>query len=102
HFMQNIELKLRMNVPQEQHVRRAIGFRNLRTKRLEHVELGIQGMGFVQLVRVFTLPTKRRSWTPFQAGEIDPSAFEKRDVLLRKILSNHGNERHRGKEAGSC
>ncbi len=91
-----------MDVPQEQHVRSAIGLRNVRTKRFEHVELRIQSMGFVQLMRVFPLPTKRCSWTPFQTSKIDSSAFEKRDMLLREVFSNHGNKRHRGKEAGRC
>ena len=37
--------------------------------------------------------------TPLESGEIDVSAFEKREMLRGKVLAHHGNEVDRSKIA---
>ncbi len=60
-LLENFKLQFGINIGQKNVFGFAIGFRQLRMKGFENVEVGLQGLRFIQVVTITTLPAERLS-----------------------------------------
>ncbi len=98
--LQHLQLKVGIDVRQEDQLGLAVMIRQLRLEPLEHIELRLQRDRLVELVAVLAPPPERPSGGDGQALQIHPAALQKRAMGIRKILAHHRHHPGSGIVAG--
>ena len=93
-------MQIRVYIGQEKILRITVGLRQLRLKIHQHVQLGIKGLCFIQVIPVPTAPVERLTGNTLQSGGIDVALLQKSDMLFRKVFPYNRYQRHIGEKAG--
>ncbi len=92
HLAQHLLLKHRINVPEKDHLGGLIRRGKNGLEGLEHVQLGLQRMRFVELKAVFAPPPECFPIEGLKPGQVNLPRLKKPEMLLRKIPADHGNQ----------
>ncbi len=78
----------------------AIALGDFRLEGLEDVELGVHGVGFVEVVFVKSLPAEGLAGDALQALQIDGAVLEEIDMFGGEVLPGHRHYSHFREEGG--
>src|SRR5215212_156353 len=91
--MQDLQLQLRLDVREEQHVRVPLALVELRLEIGEDVELRVARFGDVQVIAVLAAPEKcLRAGDALKSVEIDVAPLKHRRVVLREVVADDRHE----------
>ena len=91
---QDVELKARVDVPEKDIFRATEWFRNLGPEVREDAEVGLEGLGDVQVVAIAPAPTERSSLGVFESREIDTALRQRLELLHGVITADDADELH--------
>ena len=97
---QDFQLEFRVYVGQENVFCLTIGFRELWMECLKNIQMGFQGMCFIEIITIATLPSESFTWTGLQARQVDATRRQELPRFIREIITDNRNQLHSGKEAG--
>jgi hypothetical protein len=95
HLFQNAELKLGIDVAEEEKTSRTEGVGQPRLKLGEHSEPGLQRLPALQIVGVFPLPAKALSRSALHTGPVNATRREPLQLVLGVILTDDSDYLHR-------
>jgi hypothetical protein len=95
HLAQHAELKLRIDVTQEDVLGGAEGLGNLGLEVGEHAEPGLQRLPALEIVAVLTLPSEALALRALHARPVDPARGERLELVHRIVASHHADHLHR-------
>ena len=87
-----------MNVGEEHHGAIAKRVRDHGAKRLEHIQVRVDGLTRVEVEAVLAAPTKGRTIDPLKTSQVDSAVGEDSHVLVLEILTHNTYQANIGKE----
>ena len=100
HLVEHEELKLGVDVAQEEELRVSVVLGKGGLEVGEDVQVGEQGVRLVHVLLVVALPAEGEAIGPLEAFDVDLAVAEKLDMLFREVGTDDADHVDRAEEAG--
>ena len=99
HLRANIALQHRIDVGQKEEITILVGRRHFGSKGLKDIQLGVEGLGLVQVLHVRAGPVEALARSVLQALRIHTAAREHGFMLRSEVFADHSDDADIGKVA---
>ena len=101
HLVQHVELEPRIDIGEKDEWRITELLGDLWAEPRENSEVGLEGLGGIQVMSVATAPAKGLSFSTLEAGQIHAARSEGLELLHGIVGPDDADELHRSEQTGS-